>query len=416
MLAFKSEGASKIMLSKPSAFARKSSHSKKDLETSTNDNKTLINPETTFTRRPSVRSVGSRSPRLDDSKLSDKHKAAQRANKIYDPQNYVLSRCLLATKMISLAKQYISTNNLDSLILLMEEMEKHCLTTHAQSLRLAFYLSYGQILIHLSEYARAIQILRILLKLSFQAGDQGTMTSAYLHLGDCYASEQRSEEALRMYFLMLKIALRLGDFAKELRAYDRIGKQYFNLNVMDRAEYFYLRVVEGRVESEDSNLRRLQYIKAIPGYQDDVVEESLEDLADVFFEPMAVDIKYRGFDERRRQQLHYEDNSSSKKIRRVGNVIAFPEQSWDLDPALSKLSHGTYGRRPVNLPLSSLVHHSANRAIKVFDSSASIDTKGGLFRFPYAGRNPIKGQKHKLETALEVFSLEVESTKQKLYK
>jgi tetratricopeptide (TPR) repeat protein len=304
---------------------------------------------------------------------------------VFDQDGEVTSKIILMYNMTELAISYANQKLYDNVLLVLDEMETNCLTYHARALVIAFYKCYSTVLLELSEYSRCNVITKKLLNEAHRAEDYPVLLTAYENLGEANAKATHFEDALRCFFLMLKVALRTRSYMKELAAYDKIGLMYFNLNQMDRGEYFHVKMLEGRIEKEDSGLRKLQFVRHNSGpSKGEIIEDDLQDLAAVFFEPMAVDVKYRGFDEARRKIIAYMDEVQNP-VRRVGNVKVYASKDWANDPSLEKLSKASYGKKPTNCPLSSLAHYSANRSVRVYDSVCSSDIRGN-FRFLKFGK------------------------------
>ena len=323
------------------------------------------------------------------------------ATTFFDPDGDVTTKTTLCQSMTELALSYTNQKLWDNLLLVMEEIEANCLTYQARPLVSGFYKVYATILLELSEYARCLIMGKKMLADCSKVDDYPGMLFAYEKIGEAYSAAQNFEESLRCFFLMLKVALKLRDYRKELSAYDKIGLQYFNLNQMDRGEYFHMRMVDCRLEKDDSILRNMHFARADGSKFGEMLEEDLQDLAAVFFEPMAVDAKYRGFDEKRRKIIAYMDEVQNP-IRRVGNIKFYTSIDTAAELGFERLAKASYGRKPTNCPLASLAHYSANRSVKVLDSVSGSDPKG-TFRFLRFGKQLRPSSRKLVQLALQEY-------------
>jgi tetratricopeptide (TPR) repeat protein len=323
-------------------------------------------------------------PKDDDPKLI---LAKSMAASIVDIHGELNEKMKLASKMIDLAMEYFKKKQYESIILIMDEVEANCLTARTRDLTTAFYKAYATILLQLSEYSKSIVISKRLVSESMRNQDLKSLLFAYELMGQTYSQSKLFEESLRNYFYMLKVALKTRNYKKELVAYDKIGMQYFNLNQLDRSEYFHTKMLEGKIEPEESNKRNMEIIPdSIPRLDANIATsttevevQEIDELAMVFFEPMAVDPKYRELDEKKKKVFEYMDKQKNP-IRRVGNVMVFGSS-----PQQIKITRSGYTLKPTNSPISTLAHLSANRSVKIFDAISSREGKDG-FRFLKFGK------------------------------
>ena len=245
--------------------------------------------------------------------------------------------------------------------------------------------------------------------------DYSALLFSYEKMGEAFSKIKNFEESLRNYFMMLKVALFKKNYKKELTAYDKIGIQYFNLNQLDRGEYFHTKMLEGRIESDDSNLRKLSIIPNTIKIQDswqlskqpEPEQQDLEDLAMMFFEPMAVNPKYRELDARKKKAFEYHDNLKNP-VRRIGNVKVFGQSQEHM-----KILRAGYTLKPTNCPLANLAHLSANRSIMVFDAISGAENKG-LFRFLKFGKQFNSYNRKTIWEALKEFKLVLDGCQKKV--
>lgn len=292
-----------------------------------------------------------------------------------------------ALKMVDLALEYHQKKQFESVLIIMDEIENSCLAYQIKPLVFGFYTVYCTVLLELGEYPKCLIAGKQLLSEGMYNADHAAMLCAYEKIGEANSKMKNFEQALRNYFMMLKVALYIKDYKKELVAYDKIGFQYFNLNQLDRGEYFHTKMLEDRIEPDNSNLRKLLVIESgsdmkvgmRSNKQLDADAQDLEDLAMVFFEPMAVNPKYRELDSKRMKAFEYQD-SQKNPARRIGNVKVFGQS-----PDHIKIARAGYTLKPTNAPIATLAHLSANRSIKVFDAISGSGSKG-YFRFLKFGK------------------------------
>lgn len=338
-------------------------------------------------RKPSHRA--SRSQTDIVVKIEDHHLniAKSLAIGIFDLHGELADKLKLASKMVDLAMEYYKKKQYESIILIMDEVEANCLTTRSRDLTTAFYKAYAIVLLQLSEYSKCVVIGKRLVSESMRNRDLKSLLCAYETLGEACSHSKLFEESLRNYFMMLKVALKIRDYKKELVAYDKVGMQYFNLNQLDRSEYFHTKMLEGKIEPESSNKRKLAVLPDAMPLLDgslninlaEIEVQEIDELAMIFFEPMAVDPKYRELDEKKKKVFEYMDKQKNP-IRRIGNVKVFGQS-----PQQVKITRSGYTLKPTNCPISNLAHLSANRSVKVFDAVSSRGSKDS-FRFLKFGK------------------------------
>lgn len=373
-----------------------------------------------LSRKPSVISLAANNPRQSH-RTSRSQANIQSTDKtsfgtfmmpvlggILDLQGEVAAKLEAASKMTDLAVDYHRKKQYESIVIILEELEASCLVFSLKNLVTSFYKAYATVLLELSEYSKCILVAKKLLSEGIYSKDYSSMMAAYEKMGEAHSKMKEFEESLRNYFMMLKVALFKKDYKKELVAYDKIGLQYFNLNQLDRGEYFHKKMLEGKIEPDGSNLRKLSVIPTTSKVVDSWISspqieqepQDLEELAMVFFEPMAVDPKYRDLDQKKKKAFEYQDNLKNP-IRRIGNVKVFGQS-----PEQIKIVRSGYTLKPTNCPLSTLAHLSANRSIKVFDAISGTDNKG-LFRFLKYGKQFNSYNRKAVLTALEDFKVTI---------
>lgn len=323
---------------------------------------------------------------------------------ILDSNGEVTQKIQLSLKMIDLALQKFAASDLEGLVIVLDEVEHACLTYQARILISGFYQLYSSVLLDLGEYVKCVQTAKRLITDAEKQEDYSSMLFCYETAGQALTKLKYFEEALKCYFMMLKVSLKVHNLNKELLAYDKIGFGYFHLNEMDKSEYFHCRMVEGKTEPADSKLRNLQFnkqrvtqlelaMKTKPNSLDLVPDEDLNDLVSIFFEPMAVDPKYREMDEKKRNAL-MPTELFQQSNRRVGNVKVYSN-----DSSLQNLYKSSTSRKPTNRPQATLAHLSANRSVGIFDAVSAQSSKHH-FRFTKFGRDLKTTNRKRIKQAL----------------
>jgi tetratricopeptide (TPR) repeat protein len=80
---------------------------------------------------------------------------------------------------------------------------------------------------------------------------------AYESLGNVYKFMFQYHKAIKCYKKQIEISWVTNNKHAELRAYDNIGIQYFYLGNKEKAKYYHERMIYGRVESLNSDMREL---------------------------------------------------------------------------------------------------------------------------------------------------------------
>lgn len=84
---------------------------------------------------------------------------------------------------------------------------------------------------------------------------------SYKNLALCEQKRMNYNKAINYLIKMLRMAWLKNDTNIELRAYDLIGLQCYYVGKLDEAAYFHSKMVEGRTEDENSDLRKLASTK-----------------------------------------------------------------------------------------------------------------------------------------------------------
>lgn len=80
---------------------------------------------------------------------------------------------------------------------------------------------------------------------------------AYESLGNVYKFMFQYHKAIKCYKKQIEISWVTNNKHAELRAYDNIGIQYFYLGNKEKAKYYHERMIYGRVESLNSDMREI---------------------------------------------------------------------------------------------------------------------------------------------------------------
>ena len=120
---------------------------------------------------------------------------------------------------------------------------------------------YANICIQLSDFTKAIRILRYYISQSRSAKLYKNRMRAYELLANCYSKVSNPLLSLNCYVRMLELAWFVESKEVELAAYDQIGMQYYYLGNVEKAKYFHEKMMQAEIEPLDSKLRQLSKIK-----------------------------------------------------------------------------------------------------------------------------------------------------------
>lgn len=237
-----------------------------------------------------------------------------------------------------------------------------------------YFKSFCISLFEVSEFQQLISSLKKFLTRSKLKKDARSLLFCYEHLGTVHSKIKMFHRSLQYYFKTLKIALKLRDYKKELELYDRIGMTYFNINNIEKAEYFHLRMLEARLEPDDSNIRSVplpKVRKVVMIQQNKELDSDTEDeVSDLYYEPMKQNSKI--LESIALKFGHNEfyipgDSKKNETNRNIGNVRVFGRGSQT-----ERIKYAQKYNKPTPLIKSTLTHMSTNRALDNHNSNCKI--------------------------------------------
>lgn len=116
---------------------------------------------------------------------------------------------------------------------------------------------WGKVAKERRDYSKAHYLFSQLKNLSNSYDSVMNKIRALKNIGKCYRDQLKYKKALSAFIKMVEYAWVANDKRYELLAYDLIAQQYFYMNCMDKALFYHDKFMSGRVEPEDSELRRL---------------------------------------------------------------------------------------------------------------------------------------------------------------
>lgn len=122
-------------------------------------------------------------------------------------------------------------------------------------------LLHAKICFESKEINKAIVIIKQAKNIANDTGLWILKMKCYEKLGKCFQTLKNFPLALKYYLKMLELALYNNSKAKELLAYDLIGIQYFYIGDLNLANFFHKKLLEGDIEAQNSNLRKIASIK-----------------------------------------------------------------------------------------------------------------------------------------------------------
>lgn len=140
------------------------------------------------------------------------------------------------------------------------EIETKCQQSRNMALTLKSLLLHAKIIFMFQDVYKAIIIYKNCKKLciSFQLVDY--LISCYKGLGRCFQYLKQYSLALTYFSKMLQCSWKLNDKDHEILAYDLIGMQFYYMGDLEKSKYYHQRMVDGELEPESSNVRKLAVI------------------------------------------------------------------------------------------------------------------------------------------------------------
>ena len=286
--------------------------------------------------------------------------------------------------MTSLSLEYLSESKYEDMLVVLHTIDINLYTECIWDIHVDFTVSYISILIELNEYTKCEEVCNRMVDRCVKKEDLKTLVVVFDLLAKTFYRLMDFPRALRAYYMLLKISLKVRDHRNEADCYEKIGLVYFNMNQMDKAEYFHRKMINGFTEPEDSMARKKTIIKQVVGnanstvknrFVNQLVEDEVADMEGIFFEPLGVEEKYKGISDKKRSTIELMDSLEGK--RRIGSVEVYANTIQ-----METVARMGLIKKPTNVTHSSISYASTNRGIQVFDSlSAKDSSKMSGFRF-----------------------------------
>ena len=137
------------------------------------------------------------------------------------------------------------------------EIEIKCQQSHNMALTIRSLLLHAKIILMLQDVYKAIIIYKNCKKLAVNFQLFHYLISCYKGLGRCFQYLKQYSLALNYFAKMLQCSWKLNDKDHEILSYDLIGMQFFYLGDLEKSKYYHQRMVDGEIEPENSNVRKL---------------------------------------------------------------------------------------------------------------------------------------------------------------
>lgn len=106
-------------------------------------------------------------------------------------------------------------------------------------------------------FRRAVRSLKHYKAVATLAKNPTNKMLAYKLLGKCYQELRYYNYAVQCFTKSLQFAWLLNKVVEELQCYDLIGMQYYYLGDVMKAKYYHDKMMNGKVEPDDSEVKRL---------------------------------------------------------------------------------------------------------------------------------------------------------------
>lgn len=324
-------------------------------------------------------------------------------------------RIELCLKLCALCKEYFAADKLSSMLVVLEELEKHCSPLDGYELAQWFLSMQSRVLLALGEHLKSIQVCKRLKRAARRCEDFKTLTNCHHTAGECRLKLQQYEAALKSFFLMLQSALQASEPALESKAYDLISTAYFRLNQMDRSEHFHKMFLRGHLpgRSSDPHQRHRRRDASSPTQTGESSDEvDLEVLAATYLEPLVEDPKHKPAGHMQ-STLHQRLVAVARATGpRVGSLQTHCAPGRTEAQGLSL----AMSRSPKCLRLAQLTHLSANRTPQHFEAAArgGGPTSRSQFRFARFGTAVSIQRKAEVCSHLVEFERRLEDCRQRL--
>lgn len=137
------------------------------------------------------------------------------------------------------------------------EIEMKCHQAKNIALTLKTLLLHAKLVLLFQDVYKAIILYKNCKKLATNCQMYKCLISCYKGLGRCFQKLQQYKLALSYFAKMLQCSWKIKDNDHEILAYDLIGMQYYYMGELEKSKLYHQKMVEGELEPESSNLRRL---------------------------------------------------------------------------------------------------------------------------------------------------------------
>ena len=126
-----------------------------------------------------------------------------------------------------------------------------------RELYVSLMITHAKICLEVKETYKCIAILKQAKSIASELNFPYCRLKCYEKLGRAFQILKNFGLSLRFFLKMLEMAFICGADHKELQAYDLIGIQFYYQGKTDIADFFHKKLLEGEIEPEDSNLRKI---------------------------------------------------------------------------------------------------------------------------------------------------------------
>lgn len=126
-----------------------------------------------------------------------------------------------------------------------------------RELYVSLMIIHAKICLEVKDTYKGIAILKQAKSISSELNFPYCRLKCYEKLGRAFQILKNFRLSLRFFLKMLEMSFICGADHKELQAYDLIGIQFYYQGKTDIADFFHKKLLEGEIEPEDSNLRKI---------------------------------------------------------------------------------------------------------------------------------------------------------------
>ena len=134
----------------------------------------------------------------------------------------------------------------------------------------------GKLMLLFNDIYKSLTIFKTLKKMSEFKKYYTRKLVSYKYLGKCFQKIGNHKMAIFYYIKLLQMSWFCDKSVYEILAYDLIGLQYFYMEDLDKAVYYHEKMAEGRIESKNSELRKLGINKLLNKMAEDAHSQKKE--------------------------------------------------------------------------------------------------------------------------------------------